>query len=73
MNFECLLIEVTECFEEDDSGVDEVASFETVLDPLDNFLEFVEGKFRLFKVLYFSTFNLNYSYKLYFDLRLSLI
>ena len=53
-----------ECFEEDDSGVDEVASFETVLDPLDNFLELLEGKFCLFKVLYFpllvSITNINY-------------
>ena len=51
-----LLIEVTECFEEDDRGVDEVASFETVLDPLDLVLELIEGKISWFKVLYFFQF-----------------
>ena len=53
-----------ECFEEDDSDVDEVASFETVLDPLDNYLKLLEGKFCLLKVLYFpllvSIANMNY-------------
>ena len=39
-----ILVEVTECFEEVNGGVDEVASFETVLDPLDHVLELIEGK-----------------------------
>ena len=39
-----ILGEVTECFQEVNRGVDEVASFETMLDPLDHVLEMMEGK-----------------------------
>ena len=37
-----------ECFEEEDySDVDEVASFETVLDPLDSFYSYMKVRFKI--------------------------